>query len=68
MNLVNFIVTLYLAAMCTFVVPYMMSLNSELSTVSLIAGGIMWLICVVAFIKVGYITFYKKEEVVNPLM
>ncbi|OQC48674.1 MAG: hypothetical protein BWX61_00031 [Bacteroidetes bacterium ADurb.Bin035] len=54
--------------MCVFAIPYMMSLNSEPSTASLIAGGIIWLICLAAFIEMGYITFYQKEEVVNPLM
>ena len=65
---INFILLFYLAVMCVFAIPYMMSLNSEPSTASLFTGGIIWLTCLAAFIVVGYITFYQKEEVVNPLM
>lgn len=65
---INFILLFYLAVMCVFAIPYMMSLNSEPSTASLFTGGVIWLTCLAAFIAVGYITFSQKEEVVNPLM
>jgi len=71
----NLSLTFSLAVMCVFAIPYMMSLNSEPSTASLITGGIIWLTCLAAFIAVGYITFSQKyitfsqkEKVVNPLM
>lgn len=65
---INFILLFSLAVMCVFAIPYMMSLNSEPSTASLFTGGVIWLTCLAALITVGYITFYKKEKVVNPLM
>jgi len=50
---INFILLFYLAVMCVFAIPYMMSLNSEPSTASLFTGGVIWLTCLAAFIAVG---------------